>query len=213
MHQVNTKDFWRSLFEFIWTCLVQNEKSLEKNRLPHYIYLPHDPASLISLRAGMYMCLCWSEKVSECSIHGLFCSGAFHETVFFSGTCSQRAEHDISPEVLTNIITFHLVSSSFSPLCPQFGPTWSLGQCQCSLGIRSSLSWTPANRERPPSPLMASSLLIRAKVAAWPSSFPLDMTRKSNHCSGRMCRGCLLPEFHRTGSQNGEKQEAESLFP
>ena len=54
---------------------------------------------------------------------------------------------------------------SDSPLFPQFGPTWSLGQCQCSLGTRSSLSWSPANQERPPSLLMANSSSIRAKVA------------------------------------------------
>lgn len=59
----------------------------------------------------------------------------------------------------------------FQPPFAQFGPMWSLGQCQCSLGIRSSLSWSPANQERPPSLLMASSSSIRTKVTNDPAPF------------------------------------------
>lgn len=71
-----------------------------------------------------------------------------------------------------NLMTCHFFHTPPPPpLFAQFGPTWNLGRCQCSLGIRSSLSWSPANQEWLPSLLMASSLSIRAKVTNDPRSF------------------------------------------
>ena len=95
-------------------------------------------------------------------------------------TCGRRAGHGRATGTVLrwrHTVTIHFFSLLSLPFTfPQFGPTWSLGRCQCSPGIRSSLSWSPANRERPPSLPTANSLSIRAKVAT--DSFSLDVTSR-----------------------------------
>lgn len=104
-----------------------------------------------------------------------------------------REEFHIRPEGRAIYWDGQVWDISLLPLVfPQFGPTWSRGQCQCFLGIHSSPSWSPANQEQLPSLLMASNLSTRTEV--WESMEMYGYTILT------LCFRCRILQFPATNN-------------